>query len=342
MGQTPYLTFSLTESTYGLDALQVQEIFFLPEVTPLAETSPDLVGILNLRGTILPVLDLRSRLGHPRQDYQPGDSVIVIRWQDTPVGIIAHQVHQVQMIDEAIISPIPVEEGQSPERQRLIAGVVRADTQLILLLNVPAFSCLSGMTTEQLETRLRHPEAIASHYFAPTATAAQRQLYRQRAENLVQSSAQQDMAGLLPIAVVGLNGEFFGLDLDCVREFTDVRQITPVPCCPPHIIGNMNLRGEIVTLVDIRPTVNLAETTAANTTKAVITAISDVVAGIPIDDVLDITYINASDLQPVPAATRTQTEEFLRGTVPFGDRMVSVLDLRRILLNGDLMVNEEA
>ena len=64
-------------------------------------------------------------------------------------------------------------------------------------------------------------------------------------------------AGREPVAVTRVGSEYLGFELAMVREFTTTRQVTPVPCCPPHIAGQMNLRGDIVTLVDLRPVMKL-------------------------------------------------------------------------------------
>jgi purine-binding chemotaxis protein CheW len=63
MENKPYLTFNFNNLLYGVDALLVQEIFYLPELTPVVEAPEDIVGLLNLRGKILPVMHLGTRLG---------------------------------------------------------------------------------------------------------------------------------------------------------------------------------------------------------------------------------------------------------------------------------------
>lgn len=143
------------------------------------------------------------------------------------------------------------------------------------------------------------------------------------------------------MAVIGLNGEYFGLDLATVQEFIDVSGITPIPCCPSHIRGNINLRGEILTLVDIRKALNIPLADVGNISKAVIVKVDDLVAGLPVNEVFNVEYFRPSDVMPVPAAIPSENEAYLRGTVPFLGKILSILDLPQLLSEGGLEVNEE-
>ncbi len=102
----------------------------------------------------------------------------------------------------------------------------------------------------------------------------------------------------------------------------------------------MNLRGEIVTLVDIRSALKMP-VTASNTAKAVVIQVDRVVAGLPVDEVFDVMYLRTSDVKPVPAAIHSSSDEFIRGTAAYLEKMLSILDLTKILTKGELVVNEE-
>ena len=88
MEQKSFLIFKLNQYRYGVETPAVQEIFLLPELTLVEAAPDDIVGVLNLRGNILPVMDLSLRFGHQSTRYQITDSVIVLEWQGLRVGII--------------------------------------------------------------------------------------------------------------------------------------------------------------------------------------------------------------------------------------------------------------
>lgn len=362
MDNKPYLVFSLNESLYGIEAQTVQEIFFLPELTPVVEAPRDIAGVLNLRGEILPVMDLNLRFGHRRRNYRTSDSVIILEWGGFRLGIIVNQVREVEELNPNTISN-ELSYGREPAQgekvvrstHHFVTGLAKIESQIVMLLDCQRLICSSEATVEPL-TRPDAPleDSVAGTenkeldsslkevpIFCPNATPEEREIFRSRAESLRQSSEGEDLSGLMSVAVVGLNGEYFGVDLQLVREFTDVRKVTPIPCTPAHIVGNMNLRGEIVTLVDIRGVLNLSGIGGSSTEKAIVVQVDDLVAGIAIDTVFDVRHLNPSSLTAVPAAVHAINDEYLRGTAPYDRTMMSILDIHKILSKGELVVNEE-
>ncbi|MDY6938101.1 MAG: chemotaxis protein CheW [Cyanobacteriota bacterium] len=360
METIPYLIFSLKHSRFGVEASAVLEVFFLPELSPAVEAPMDIVGVLNLRGTILPVMDLNLRMGYRWRDYTPDDSVIVLERDGLHLGIIVDRVHEVQMLPLESISEaldygrdaiVGSAVGSSQvSRSRFSSGVAGVGETIITLLDCDRLMRDSGpidfqppQNTPTQELGLSESDRFSTELppFGLHATSDDRELFRQRAEVLRQIAEEEDTGDSIPLAVVGLNGEYFGLDLRAVREFTDIHQVTPVPCCPPHIIGNMNLRGEIVTLVAIRGLLNLPISSATLVSKAIVVEVDEFVAGITVDEVLDVTHIHPSAIAPLPARVSSLDEEFLRGTVRYKEKMMTILDVENILTSEQLVVDEE-
>lgn len=361
-----FIICSLNNSFYGIAASVVKEIFYLPELTPVAEAPPDIVGVLNLRGEILPVMDLYIRLGQQPQDYQLTDSIVVLDWSGFQVGVIVNQVHEVQNIAANEITTnlsyrrgMLSKNGSQPgagSSGKFINGVAQLDENLVMLINhqtLMEYSKLLNPDSNDGNEDSAHSQAAAAlllertyngsdtRIFCPHATPEERATFRERAENLRRTTEDEDFAGLIPLAVIGLNGEYFGLDLDTVREFTDISKITPIPCCPPHIVGNINLRGEIVTLVDVRGVLNLPIAGTNEASKVMVVRMEDLVAGVTVDEVFDVMYLNPTEMMPVPAAVHSINDEYLRGTAPYREKMMGVLDLPKILTKGGLTVDEE-
>ena len=358
-----YLIFSLNRLRYGVETEAVREIFFLPELTPIEEAPWDIVGVLNLRGYILPVMSLSLRFGYDSREYQVTDSVIVLERAGFKVGIIVNQVHEVKEIaDELVEEQIAYGGKQAKKFHNFIAGFAKLGADIYMLLDpdkaieysdsanplLPFNGDFSG-STDREEIDRSDKSTIKpdkpnkpERSFCPNASEEERGIFRERAENLMRPTESEDFTGLMPLAVVGLNGEYFGIDLNIVREFTEVQQITPIPCVGQQIAGNINLRGEIVTLVDIRGVLNMPIANLSETPSAAIVSVDDIVAGVMIDEVRDVMYLHPSQLTPIPAAVHSAAnEEYLRGTAPYGDRMMSLLDIGKMLLRGELEINEE-
>ncbi len=391
MEHKSYLIFKLNQYRYGLETSVVQEIFFLPELTPVPEAPPDIVGVLNLRGNILPVMDLSLRFGHRPIQYQITDSTIVIEWQGFSVGIIVNTVEEVKEIETAMIqAQISYGRKITTEGHHFVAGFAKLNTDIVTLLNpqhlieysevvnplIPfqdkqnrslsrrlghdpelpeqanpeaEMTALPGETepkdTEKstlLSDRRERVDGDGQEYFCPQATPEERAIFRERAANLIEAARRQDITGLMSLAVVMLNGEYFGLDLSLVREFTDIRQITPIPCCGDFILGNMNLRGEIVTLVDIRHLLNLSRDGVNDVAKAMVVHLKDIVAGITIDEVCDVIYLQPSEIKAAPTSGHSGNNEYLRGTALYRDKILGLIDFQKIITEQELVVNQEA
>ncbi len=360
--EKPFITFSLHGLLYGIDALLVQEIFYLPELTPIVEAPDDIVGLLNLRGKLLPVMHLALRLGQHLPECSLSDSVIVLAWEELQIGIIVNSVNEVKNISPEFIESKISYGREKGINSRFIAGVAKLDADLIMLLAPEMLLChseeLDTVEVKKTDDDLieEYPHQVSppnskvseklntvSNFYArccPNATPAEKAIFQDRSENLRQSTQSSDFSGLIPMAVIGLNGEYFGLDLEVVREFTSLRNVTPIPCCPPHVIGNMNLRGEIVTLVDIRTTLQMP-IAAKSTSKAIVIQFDDVVAGLPVDEVFDVLYLHPLDVKHIPVAIDSGSNEFLRGTAFYSEKMLSILNLPKILSQGGLAVNQE-
>jgi purine-binding chemotaxis protein CheW len=76
--------------------------------------------------------------------------------------------------------------------------------------------------------------------------------------------------------------------------------------------------------------------------RAIVVTAEDITAGITVDDVLDVTYLHPLAIKPLPTAVRTESQGYLKGTAVYGDTMMTILDLPRLLTQGELVVNEQA
>lgn len=353
MNHQSYLMFNLNHSRYGILATAVQELFFLPEITPISEVPAGVLGLINLRGELLPVLDVYQRLGQPRPPLQLADSMIVLEWQTQRVGIVVSQVDSVQAIAaDQITTDLAYGQLAASAQDGLIIGIANLEEGIVTLLNPKPLvqqALMQTVLNAKVEVlkgsvpgALKHTadavldQELFNHFDAPA-----RQVLQERAASLRCPIDSQDSTELLPLAVVGLGGEYFGFGLETVHEFTEIHKITPIPCCPPHIVGNINLRGEIVTLININDVVDLPVKTGRSHPQAVVVRLNQRVAGIAVDDIFDVTYIHPSQVSAAPIALHSAKDDYLQGVAPYQDRMMSIINLSKLLTSDVLVVNEE-
>jgi purine-binding chemotaxis protein CheW len=133
-GKSQYLTFSLGAESYGLDILKVQEIKGYTFITPIPNTAPHILGAMNLRGTVIPVLDLRARFELPPTEHTKFTVIIVVKINQRIAGLVVDSVSEVVDLGEGDVRPPPefgIEGGA-----RFLEGMVANQDKLITLLDI--------------------------------------------------------------------------------------------------------------------------------------------------------------------------------------------------------------
>lgn len=128
-----YLTFTLGEEQYGLEIKYVIEIIGIQEITVVPELPEYIKGIINLRGQIIPVMDVRLRFGKPFKEYNDRTCVIVVDIKGVSVGLIVDTVSEVYSIkDEDVVAPPDLTKGLS---NRYIKGIGKGSSKVKLLID---------------------------------------------------------------------------------------------------------------------------------------------------------------------------------------------------------------
>ena len=339
MGIKPYLIFRLHDTRYAIAAAEATEIFLLPELTTVAEAPPDVVGLLNLHSRFVPVMHLDLRFGRQCDRCHLSDSVIVVESKDLAVGVIVHQVETVIDIDDRYIQADLTYGRERGIDEAFVKGAIDLDDEIVLLLDVDNLvrhpNALSTLVEEA--ERSPSPNNFYDRYF-PNASPDNKKILYQRAVNLKSAVADTGAVEPVPIAIISIHGSYFGFDLGVVREFVNIRRVTTIPCCPPHIIGNMNLRGEVLTLVNISQPLNLKAIARQQLTKAVVVEVDGIIAGIAVEEVFDVVDFRPEAIQPVPAATNDRTAAYLKGMTNYQNHLLSVVDLPQLLATGAMTV----
>lgn len=140
-----YLTFQLNGQAYGVPIGTVREINRVSEITPVPQTPHFVAGVMNLRGKVVPVVNLRLRLAMAQIGYTKETCIIVIEGDSGQVGMIVDSVNAVIELSQAQIEPTPTmgEDG----KMGYVMGMGKLDEQVIVLLEI--VQCLSKESLSQ-------------------------------------------------------------------------------------------------------------------------------------------------------------------------------------------------
>lgn len=128
-----FLSFSLGTAKYAIPLLGVKEVIAMPEVKSIPQTPPYFLGIINLRGSIIPIIDLRRRLSIATNSKEE-TCVIICDLSPVQVGLVVSSVNQVLNLSAADIAPRP--EGQGAQKRAYITGLVRLQNEMVMLVDV--------------------------------------------------------------------------------------------------------------------------------------------------------------------------------------------------------------
>ncbi len=129
-----YLTFVLSDEEYGIEILKVREIIGLMDITSVPQTDAYLKGVINLRGKVIPVIDLRLKFTMHAQEHTQETCTIVVEVGNTLIGIIVDSVSEVSDIGREEIQDAP-NLGQNIDTN-FIMGMGKLEEKLIILLDI--------------------------------------------------------------------------------------------------------------------------------------------------------------------------------------------------------------
>ena len=136
---------------------------------------------------------------------------------------------------------------------------------------------------------------------------------------------------MMQVVTFNLVGEDFALPILDVREIIRMTDITPVPHAPGFVEGVINLRGQIIPVVDLRKRFNLGEQEIHEDSRIMVIEVSDNVLGVIVDAVSEVLRIAESEVQPPPGIVANGIgAEYLKGISYVNDRMLILIDINRV------------
>lgn len=327
---TSRLLFSIGAATYAVNTSSVYEVVLRPALVPIVGAPPRVAGLFDRSGLEMPVVDLTP--GTAGSSREPAHSDALVVWSERGhwVALLAEQVHDVQE-SAAPVEPLP--DGMAAQGIDMAHSVLRLDDRVVLLPDDEKLIQLADETNALLETvddlGRAHPDESDDDVFT------------QRARSLAEADTTADEHELdWQLVVARLGGETFCFPVTAVREFCRVPHITPIPCCPTHILGSVNLRGEVITVVDLSAVLHVPPVEIGEEWTLAIMESGGITAAVAVDEALTVMAMDAADIEPLPDMVAAAARLFLLGMVHTPHGVGTVIDFEAIL-SGDVLVVDE-
>jgi purine-binding chemotaxis protein CheW len=143
-----FLTFTLQNEEYGIEILKVQEIKGFSKITPIPNAPPFVRGVMNLRGTVVPIIDLRARFSMTEKDYDQFTCIIVVNVGTRVVGLVVDTVSDVLNIPNDSIADPP--ELASVGDSSCITGMGKLGERIVMLLDTGRLVGVEALPAEEI------------------------------------------------------------------------------------------------------------------------------------------------------------------------------------------------
>jgi len=339
-----HLVFNRHRTRYALPLSSIKEVICLPDLVAVENMPNHIVGIFNYHGQLVPVMNLDSPLGHVSFRYKISDNIILFEWDGVISGLIVDEARD--LLD---VHPEELEMEATPEIEAgfshpLIAHLVPHEDGAIQVLNplpIPEDRDAIRGFIQALSGSDNEGQVPEGSHFILGMTLLEQNLLRERTTSLLESD-QQDLSEHTQLVVIRINEEYFGVDLGLVQECAECWGVTPVPGCPEFVIGVLNVRSEVLPIVDLRAKLNMSFGEIENYHKVVVIQYENISVGIVVEEIIESVFLRASDMVS-GSLTETAIEEdgYIRGIGQFHDqKYLKVLDLQKLLKDGELTVDQ--
>lgn len=315
-----YITFYIGKECFAFPMHTVLEIIWVPETVSVPLTPASLMGLANLRGTVLPVLDLRLNLGLPASELTETSRVIIID-SGHPIGLVVDRVDRVLSVEPDKIED--VDSVQSTVRVELLSGVVKdvGGHSLIQLLDVR--SLIQKEFSSLLEEAESEDQKRESQGF----------IERKESEEEENDSARQ-------LVSFFLDNQEYAFEISELKEIVRVpEEINHVPQTDPHVLGLINFRHQMLPLVSLRRMFELTNAEVDESNRILVVTLDNgavrrpQTVGIVVDRVQEVLYVAEEDWEQMPGllANSGELDEIkavcrLNG----GKRLISVLSAKNL------------
>ena len=127
-----YLTFNLMDEFYGVSVDWILQIIAIPDITKIPKTPPFVKGVINLRGNVTPIIDLRCKLGFEQSDNTDQTRVIITKYENIELGLIVDQTSDVIDVDLDLIEAV----SSAGFNSDYFSGIAKIEGRLIILLKL--------------------------------------------------------------------------------------------------------------------------------------------------------------------------------------------------------------
>lgn len=341
-----YMTFSLANKCYAAPAQSIVEVIKLP-LLHIPENLPEnIVGILNLRGTIINIVDVRSLLGIESNDYSTEDCILVLSHEQITYGLIVDSVNNVLNISSDQITSAPY---NIPGANIVVSQIAKTQDGLLGILNLDFIRKIVPNKTEleplqSLNLLKKNDVNKVDPFFKKDQKSFD--IFQRRANELQRElnlSIERERSQDKKFVTFLLNNEMYAISLQYIREFIKILKLSLVPCVPEFYIGLSNLRGEFIPVLDIKGFLGISKTEITEKTKIIFVRTPKMQLGIIVDEVFDIINVPSDKINKSGGLIHQQMDKnkYITGEIILDNKtVINIFEVEKFMQEERLIIEE--
>lgn len=312
-----FVTFHIEDETFAVPLIDVQEIIRLPTMVEVPMAAPSLAGLANLRGSVLPIINLRHVFHMPDVVHDDATRVVVMNNGET-IGFVVDRMARVVTAEPREIETL---DGiRATVDTDLLDGIIKRAQAMIMILDTTRLTVGLGSSAAQANrARGRAGSAVA------------------RSDDKAAGAATDE----IQLVSFELDRQEYALPIESVQEIVQVPEIVnAIPNADSHVVGVMNLRNRLLPLVSLRSMFGLPPSAVGEQSRIVVVA--HAIDGVPhavglvTDTVKEVLRVPRAIVDPLPALLSSgsglrEVDQICR--MEGGKRLVSILLPERLFLN---------
>ncbi|MCI4454089.1 MAG: chemotaxis protein CheW [Thermodesulfobacterium sp.] len=313
-----FVTFALEGEVFALNMAPVQEIIRVPEIVKVPKSPSSLMGLANLRGKVLPVINLRKVFGLTDKSLDEANRVIVVDLGQT-LGFLVDNVYSVIEVEETKI-----------EKAEDIQSIVKSDFLKGVIKDVGRFKMVMMLDLEKV---------VEKEFSQAMQTSSQEYEVRsfEKTEEEEATKEAKDERQFVSFLVAG---EEYAIPIENVQEIVSVPEhITKVPNSESTILGIINLRNKVLPLASLRRLFGFSEESLTEQSRIVVLSLGELSVGIVVDNVREVLRVPETLIEPIPPIivqdeTNFEITEICR--LNDGKRLVSIISVPNLFKHKDI------
>jgi len=252
-----HLYFMLGNSKYAVNTASVLEIMKLPKLDYPQKLPNNIVGLLKYNNFVINVVDIRFYLDTDVTKYNVNSDLLIVKTDETIFGIITDKIIGIAPFESANVDAIPFVDNKT-----IIDSIYKQDQDTVFIINLYSIENL-------LKSTINLPSYDIPSLFPsdPASVEIMQKRTKEISEKTGLSMVTGDLYARRKLISFNLNDDLYCISLDVLKEVMKDTTITKVPGTPDFIAGIMNLRGDYITVLDVKKFLNLNSTDKTEETK---------------------------------------------------------------------------